>query len=135
MPSRWNDAIKADVAAAAAQSIITRAGANARLRWCDGPLPSTPGLLTVANRTLSLDVAGTVLGTVVGNAVDVTESTITQTPSQNIDGTPTFVQVETAAGAYVGDVGVGPGSDNWNITGTIRANETKAFSNLRIPIL
>jgi hypothetical protein len=134
MPSRWNANVVADTAAAAAQSIITRAGASARLRWCDGPKPSVGGALTVANRTLSLDVCGTVLGTVASGAVDITESSITQNPSTNLDGTPTFVQVETSAGVYVGDIDIGAAPNNWTIAGSIKAGESKTLTNLRIPV-
>lgn len=96
------------------QSIITRAGANARIRLFNGTRPATGG--TPAGTQLALLIGGAVLGTANGGLLDFDESSITQTSTSHVSGTPTWLRIETSGGVFVCDMSAG---DDFTFAGSV----------------
>lgn len=86
------------------QSIITRAGANARVKLYNGTRPATGG--TPAGTLLATLISGAVLGTATNGVLDWDEANFTQTNTNHVAGTPTWLRVETSAGVFVADFGI-----------------------------
>ena len=100
-----------------AQEIIDLAGTNPKIKFYNGTVPSTGG-----------SPAGTLLGTVAcsgalgtrSGAVITLNSTLTQTNSGHVNGTPTFARITDSADAFVLDIDIGSGAGNMQFTGTIQ---------------
>ncbi len=86
------------------QSIITRAGANARVRLYNGSRPATGG--TAAGTQLALLTMGAVLGTATNGVLDWDEANMTQVNTNHVNGTPTWLRIETSAGVFVCDMSI-----------------------------
>lgn len=114
-----HDAIGASVALRTAwiQAIITQAGANARIRLYNGTRPATGGSPT--GTLLATLIMGAVLGTATSGSLDFDESSMTQTNSTHVSGTPTWLRIETSSGTFVADFSI-PGDATFS--GSVVAN-------------
>ena len=126
-----NDLIKGDAAA----SVVTRAGAGAKILAVNGTKPAAGGALTGGNTVLSTGTFGSTIGTSSAAGVDIDEAGITQTPASNVAGTPTFFRITTSANAFVADIDVGAGAGSWQFTGTVAVGQALTYTGLTIPVV
>lgn len=116
---------------ALAQTLITRAGSGAKLKWYNGTEPSGMGAVTGGNTLLSTDTFGTTCGTATNGTLDFDEAGVTQSAGSNVNGTPTFVDLTTSADLLVGRVGLGGvATSEWTWTGAIATGQSKTLTNL-----
>lgn len=86
------------------QSIITTAGANARIRLINGTRPATGGTFT--GTQLALLVMGASLGTATNGLLDFDEAGMTQNNAGHVNGTPTWLRIEKSSGTFVADLSI-----------------------------
>jgi hypothetical protein len=98
------------------QDIVAAAGANAKLKFYDGAFPSAAGAVP-AGQQLALLTAGATLGTSAGAVL--TFSAVTQTNTNHVNGTPTFMRVTTSADVFVADIQIGAGAGNMQFLGQV----------------
>lgn len=105
-PATTHDAIafSTTVRTALIQAIITAAGANARIKLYNGTRPASGGSPT--GTLLATLVMGATLGTATSGVLDFDESSMTQTNSSHVSGTPTWLRIETSAGVFVADFSI-----------------------------
>lgn len=85
------------------QTIVTAAGANAKINLYNGTRPANGGAVTGGNVLLAELVADdTAFATVTGGVL--TANPITRDNEGNADGTPTFARILTSADVWVADI-------------------------------
>lgn len=117
---------------AIAQAVITDAGAGAKIKLYNGAKPA--GLGVPAGTLLATLTAGSVLGVALNGAVDFDEANFTQTNSEHVAGTPTFLRVSKADNTAVLDIDIGAGAGNVQFTGTVATGQNVTATNLAIII-
>lgn len=113
--------------AALIQAIITAAGANPKGKLYNGAFPAALG--TPAGTLLATVTFGTVLGVVSGATLDFDE-TVTQTNSSHVNGTPTFLRIETSGGTAVLDIDLGGTAPTLTFTGTVVNGQNVTLTSL-----
>lgn len=116
---------------ALAQAIITQAGANARFKLYNGTRPATGGAITVQQLLATL-IMGAVLGTATNGAIDVDEASMTQNAANHLNGTPTWLRLETSAGVFVADFSI-PADATFSGSVSTNVNITMGSSTLTMP--
>jgi hypothetical protein len=86
------------------QGIITTAGANARVLLYSGARPPTGG--TVPGQLHATLIMGTTLGTAANGVLNWDEAGMTQTNTNHVSGTPTWVRITKSGGAHVVDMSI-----------------------------
>jgi hypothetical protein len=94
-------------------AIVSAAGAGAKIKYYDGTRPAT-GVAIDTQTLLATLVCGSVIGTVSGRVL--TFGAVTQTNTNHVSGTPTWVRITTSADVFVADLSVG---SDLTFTGTI----------------
>lgn len=97
-------AFSTTVRTALIQAIITAAGANARIKLYNGTRPASGG--TPTGTLLATLIMGATLGTATNGVLDFDESSMTQTNTSHVSGTPTWLRIETSAGVFVADFSI-----------------------------
>lgn len=115
-----------------AQAIITDAGAGAKLKLYNGTRPAGVGAITGGNTLLASGTFGSTIGTATAGTLDFDEAGFTQTSSGFVAGTPTFVDITTAADAVVTRIDIGAGAGNWQFTGAVATNQNVSLTSLLI---
>lgn len=100
-----------------AQELLDLAGTNPKIKFYNGTVPATGG--TPSGTLLGTVACSGALGTRSG-AVITMNSTLTQTNSSHVNGTPTFARITDSADAFVADIDIGSGSGNMQFTGTVQ---------------
>ena len=72
------------------------------------------------------------LGVASATGIDVTEANFANTAANNVAGTPTFVDITTAAGAIV--CRVRTPIDGWSYSGAIVGGQAVTMTTLTIPV-
>ena len=104
-------------------ALVTALGASATAKLYNGTKPAALG--APAGTLLATLVYGTdVIAANGGSAGSVTNGVlafggITQTNTNHVAGTPTFVRLSTAGGTAVADIDIGAGAGNLQFTGTV----------------
>lgn len=118
------------------QTIVTAAGANARLRFYTGARPTATagaGALPAATGTLLATlIGGTTIGTVTNGVLDWDEAGFTQTASGHVNGTPGYVRIETSGGVAVADIDLNGSAPSFTFTGTIATGQNVSLSALTL---
>lgn len=96
--------------------ILTAAGTNPKLKFYNGAAPATGG--TPAGTLLATVLVTGALGTVSGPVLTL-NTTVTQTNSAHVSGTPTFCRITDASDVFVGDIDIGAGAGNMQVTGPV----------------
>lgn len=99
-----------------ATDIITAAGAAAKMKFWNGTKPASFGT-TPGGTLLGTLTFGSVIGT--SSSGVLTFGSVTQSNGSHVNGTPTFVTIETSGGTVVADLDIGGGAGNMQFTGTI----------------
>ena len=86
------------------QAIITAAGAAAKMKFYDGTRPAS-GAVAGGNLLATL-TSGSVIGTASGGVLDFDEASFTQTNTNHVNGTPTWVRITTSADVWVADLSI-----------------------------
>lgn len=116
MTIRISQSILANALAAA---WVTAMGNNAIAEVYNGAVPASTSTTPAGTLLATLTFSGA-FGTVGGgsNVIDVNE-TITQTNTNHVSGTPTFVRFKTAGSATVMDIDIGGGAFQIALSGTV----------------
>lgn len=123
---RWNLQIRSDHA----QDVITRAGANAKLKAYSGTPPAGTGAPVAGTNTqLALATFGPTIGTMVNGTIDWDEAGAVQVPAGFVNGTPTFFDLTTSADALVGRFEVNT-TDAWTWSGTVATGQPFSLTGL-----
>lgn len=88
-----------------AQTIVTAAGANAKLKFYDGTRPATGAAVTSQTLLATLNF-GANIGTAASASIDIDEASVTQSNASHVNGTPTWVRITTSADAFVADMSI-----------------------------
>lgn len=113
--------------AALIQAIITAAGANAKGKLYNGAFPAALG--APAGTLLAAVTFGTVLGVLSGVTLDFDE-VVTQTNSSHVNGTPTFLRIETSGGTAVFDIDLNGIAPSLVFTGTVVNGQNVTLTSL-----
>lgn len=109
------------------QAIITAAGANPKGKLYNGAMPAALG--TPAGTLLAALTFGSVLGTAGSGALDFDE-VVTQTNSSHVNGTPTFLRIETSGGTAVIDIDLNGSAPTLTFTGTVANGQNVTLTSL-----
>lgn len=122
MPNKLSTVIRTDNV----QNLITRAGANARVKLYNGAQHASLG--TPPGTLLATLIAGTVLGTATNGAIDWDEANFTQTNSSHVAGTPTYMRIETSAGVACAEYIFGAGG--YTLSGAVATGQNVTLTAL-----
>ena len=115
---------------ARAQAFITDCGAGAKMKFWNGTRPAAVTSTAVGNTLLATVTFGATIGTAISGAVDFDEAGSTQASASHVAGTPTFVDLETSAGALVSRTDIGAGATSWPFTGTVTVGQNVTLTAL-----
>lgn len=93
-------------------ALVTEAGASAKLKFYGGTQPSTGGTATTLLATLTF---GSTIGSVTSGVL--TLGSVTQTNTNHVAGTPTWVRLTKSDDTFVADINIGSGG--MTFSGTI----------------
>lgn len=103
-----------------ATAIVTEAGTDAIGELWNGTAPASEGGTPAGTKLAEFAWSGAI-GTVSNGALTWNTS-ITQTNSGHVNGTPTFLRIKKSGGTFVADIDIGAGSANAQFTGAVQAN-------------
>lgn len=109
------------------QAIITAAGANPKGKLYNGAFPAALG--APAGTLLATVTFGSVLGVATAGVLDFDES-VTQTNSSHVNGTPTFMRIETSGGTPVLDIDFNGSAPTLVFTGTVTNGQNITLTSL-----
>lgn len=112
------------------QSIVTAAGAGAKLKGYNGTRPAGVGVVTGGNTLLATITFGSTIGTATNGTLDFDEAGATQSAGSHVSGTPTFFDVTTSADVVVARIDIGAGAGNWQFTGSIANGQAVTLTSL-----
>lgn len=107
-------------------ALVTAIGANGKMKVYNGAKPASLG--SPAGTLLATLTLGATAGTT-SNGV-LTFGSVTQTNSNHVNGTPTFVRFTTSGDTVVADIDTGGGAGNLTFTGTVVANQNVTVTGL-----
>lgn len=131
-PSKAALSISTTDRTARAQTLITQAGAGAKLKLYNGTRPAGTGAVTGGNTLLASGTFGATIGTATAGTLDFDEAGFTQTSSGFTSGTPTFADITTSADRVVLRIDIGAGAGNWQFTGTVTTGQNITLTTLVI---
>lgn len=111
------------------QSLITRAGAGAKLKGYSGAAPAGVSPVVGANTLLCQASFGAAIGVVAAGALDWDEAGAVQVPANFMAGTPVFFDLTTSADAVVQRYELNV-QDGWPWNGNIVVGQPFALSQL-----
>ncbi len=117
---------------ARAQTLITQAGASAKLKLYNGTRPSGTGAVSGGNTLLASGTFGSTIGTATSGTIDFDEAGFTQSSGGFTSGTPTFADITTSADRVVMRIDIGAGAGNWQFTGTVTTGQNITLTTLVI---
>lgn len=122
MSLRVNTNVRNDASAA----FLTRIGNAGKGKFYNGARPTNVGDAP-AGTLLATVVFGSPFGTSSAGVINIDEAGITQTAASHVSGTPTYIVFTTSADVAVGDLDVGGGAGQLNVTGTIQTGVNITF--------
>jgi hypothetical protein len=117
---------------ARAQTLITQAGAGAKLKVYNGTRPAGTGAITGGNTLCATGTFGSTIGTATSGTIDFDEAGFTQNNSTFVNCTPTFVDVTTSGDRVVMRIDIGVGAGNWQFSGTVVNGQNISLTTLVI---
>ena len=112
------------------QSIITAAGASAKLKLYNGTRPSGVSAVSGGNTLLATLTFGSTIGTAGSGAIDWDEAGVSQSNGSHVNGTPTFADITTSGDVIVGRIDIGGAAPKWDFTGSVTNGQNVTLSGL-----